>query len=183
MVTRRQALLAGILGLMLAATGAWLAFGRHPARRAVQAGTRPLPIVTPAFPTPPAPVTAGWRIRSSDLKIDLPIVEGDGWSVGLDEAAHYPGMAWPGQGNRSLIYAHARVGMFGPRMAAYPGAHFEVDRPGQPPLHYVLRQYFPHWSPSDLTYTRPTNHEELVLLTCTTYSPNDPRIIAVAEPG
>jgi LPXTG-site transpeptidase (sortase) family protein len=140
----------------------------------------PTPIVSPIFPSLP-PGRAGYRVRSKELGIDLPIAEGDGWTVAYNRAAHYPGMSWPGEKNRSMIYSHALPGMFGPLSHATVGQHVDIERPGQPTLHYVIRDFHPKWSPGDLTYTKPTDHEELVLLTCTTYSANDPRVLAVAE--
>jgi len=141
-----------------------------------------LPILTPAFPTPSAQPSTGYRVVSKDLGIDLPIVPGDGWTVPLYKAASYPGMALPGHNGRSFLYAHAQTGMFAPLMQASVGQHVDIDRPGAPALHYVIRQYFPNWPPGDLRYLQPSDHDELVLLTCTTYNANDPRILAVAEP-
>ena len=143
---------------------------------------RVLPIVTPAFPTPGTQATSGYRVVSSDLKIDLPIVPGDGWTVPLYRAAAYPGMPLPGQGGRSFIYAHAQTGMFGPLLHASVGQRVDIVTPKGTTLHYVIRQYFPKWPPGDTRYLQPADHDELVLLTCTTYNANDPRILAVAEP-
>ena len=56
------------------------------------------------------------RIKFLDLAIDLPVVEGDGYNAPLNKAAHFPGLPWPGQGGRSVLYAHARPGMFAPAM-------------------------------------------------------------------
>jgi LPXTG-site transpeptidase (sortase) family protein len=134
-----------------------------------------------------APVSPdGWRIRMPRLGIDLPIVQGDGSSVPYFRAAHYPTTAWPGTGNRSFLYAHDQYGppvMFGPLGAAdRTGTDVYVDRPGQPELHYVIRQYYPAVPYTDLSWLQPTNHEELVLTTCTSWNATDPRVIAVAEP-
>jgi LPXTG-site transpeptidase (sortase) family protein len=144
--------------------------------------TAPSPIITPLLPTP-GTVPAGYRVKSTDLGIDLPIVAGDGWTVPYYKAAVYPGMKMPGTGDRTMLYAHAQAGMFGPLSHAATGQHIDITRPGQPTLHYVITRYFPKWSPADLTYTKPLGHDELVLLTCTSYQANDPRILAVAEPA
>ena len=82
-----------------------------------------------------------------------------------------------------MIYAHDRPGMFAPLVHATVGQHVEVTRNQQPTLRYVIRQYFPSWKASDTSILNPADHEELVLLTCTTYNPNDPRMVAVAEPA
>jgi LPXTG-site transpeptidase (sortase) family protein len=122
------------------------------------------------------------RVKVDELGIDLPLVEGDGWTVPLYKAAHYPGMKVPGEGQRSLLYAHAQAGMFAPLTLGAPGQHVEVSRPGKPTLYYVITEYYAKWPPSDLKWTQAGDHEQVVLLTCTTYSANDPRIIAVADP-
>ena len=184
MVTRRRALgIVGLLsGIVLLAVGAVLLTVKPASAPKPPVARNPAPIITPVFPSADTSLT-GYRITSHDLGIDLPLVEGDGWTVPFFKAAHYPGMKLPGQNGRSLIYAHAQAGMFAPLYHAHPGQDVEIIRKGLPTLHYVIKRYFPKWSPSDLTYTRAGDHEELVLLTCTTYDANDPRIIAVAEPA
>ena len=142
----------------------------------------PAPLISPQFPTPGTASLAGYRVVSADLKIDLPLVDGDGWSVPFYTAALYPGMKPPGDGDRSMLYAHARQGMFATLANAHVGEKVDVVRPHRATVHYVIKQVFLKWSPSDLTYTLPLGHDELVLLTCTSYQANDPRILAVAEP-
>jgi sortase (surface protein transpeptidase) len=118
-----------------------------------------------------------------ELAIDLEIVPGDGQTAPLYKAALEPGMAPPGTGKRSMVYAHARNGMFGPLLLrGKVGQAIEIDRAGATPLHYVIREYYPRWSSTDTRWLDPAAHEELILETCTSYNPNDPRIIAVAEP-
>jgi len=203
---RHWRLLGATVGLLLVA-GSVLAFLTHPsgfgprtpaAVRKVAGLPQPKPIISPEnFPAAlpiistqiprDAPVSPdGWRIRLPQLGIDLPIVQGDGSSVPYYRAAHYPTTAWPGSGSRSFLYAHDQYGppvMFGPLGAANrTGVDVYVDRPGQAELHYVIRQYYPAVPYTDLSWLQPTNHEELVLMTCTSWVATDPRVIAVAEP-
>ena len=133
---------------------------------------------------PPAPsdLHQGFRVQVPSLGIDLAIVEGDGVTAPLNLAAHYPGMKWPGEGGRSLIYAHGRVGMFGPLFRAHAGQEVVVPRQDAPPLKYVITSVDDKWPATDLSVLQPTGHEEMVLLTCTTYNPSDPRIVVFAEP-
>ncbi len=154
--------------------------------------SRPLttaPIINPnLFPSAgllPSPgPDLGFRVKVTELGINLPVVEGDGWTVALYKAAHYPGMKLPGQGGRSMLYAHAQAGMFGPLLhpGGKVGQHVEVDRAGLQPLRYTITEFFSDWPPSDIRYLQPGDHEELILLTCTSFDPNGPRILAVAEP-
>ena len=178
--SRRRRLVAialVVIGLVLvvAALYWWL----H--RGAPKTPPPPANIVNPD-PFPSAPLGTNLRVKVAELGIDLPVVQGDGWTVPLFTAALYPGMKQPGQGDRSLLYAHAQTGMFGPLLSrGAVGQHVEVDRPGQPALHYQITTYT-RVPPSDGQWLRSTGHEQVVLLTCTTYQPNDPRVIAVADP-
>ena len=170
----------GILGLQLAP---------HP-----QVAGRPAPaqIIAPeAFPSPsivPAPSPAhssspAVRVLVREIGIDLPVVAGDGVNVPLYKAALYPGMAVPGAGGRSMLYAHARSGMFGPLLVRGAiGQHVDVTRADGSVLHYVVTEFYPRWPVNQLKWLQPTDHEELILLTCTTYNANDPRVVAVATP-
>lgn len=124
----------------------------------------------------------GLRIRLVELDVDLPIVEGDGYNAPLYQAAHYPGLGWPGEGARSVIYAHARPGMFGPLAQGKVGQHVEISAPGKRPMRYTLTQFTGRWPITDTSVLKPLPQEQLVLVTCTTYNYNDPRIVAIAEP-
>jgi LPXTG-site transpeptidase (sortase) family protein len=176
----RQALIA-LLIIALLVAGIVLLFNQ-PKKSSPPAVTAPI-VNADLFPSPGPDL--GFRVKVAELGINLPVVEGDGWNVALYRAAHYPGMKLPGEGGRSMLYAHARAGMFGPLLhpGGKVGQHVEVDRPGLSPLHYVITQFFAKWPPSDIRYLQPADHEELVLLTCTSFDPNGPRILAVAEPG
>lgn len=178
---RRRALLLILVGVLLIAVGLFLALRRVPPP------ARDLPppahIVDGPFPSPGGGAET-MRIRIPSLGVDLPVVEGDGWTVPLFQAAHYPGMKQPGEGGRSLIYAHAQTGMFGPllRPGATVGLGVQIMRPGKSTLNYAITKVYPKWSAGDGSILKPTDKEELVLLTCTTYDPNDPRVVDIAEP-
>jgi LPXTG-site transpeptidase (sortase) family protein len=189
LVIKRAALAASVgVAVLVLAFGGFLAVqAYHPfgASTAGRAGA-----VTPIISSYPAALgprpnssTSHENLRVSvpELNIDLPVVEGDGYDAPLYQAAHYPGMAWPGEGGRSVIYAHARKGMFGPLFAARVGQHVQVSAP-QGTRKYVVTEYYPRWPITDLKWLRPADHEELILITCTTYNYNDPRIIVVAQP-
>ncbi|MGI8608417.1 MAG: sortase domain-containing protein [Candidatus Dormibacteria bacterium] len=129
------------------------------------------------------------RVKIPQLGIDLPLIRGDGTNVPLYKAAIHPALSPPGDGVRSMVYAHAQNGMFGPLLAAAQagtggvGDTVEVDRSDGRVLHYVIRQFFPRWPIHDTRWLQPVQHEELILVTCTTYNLNDPRVVAVAEPA
>lgn len=177
----RVVLTALILAALVVVAGL-LIWYRPKAAGPSYSGTYPV-INQRLFPSPGPEL--GFRVKVAELGIDLPVVEGDGWTVALYQAAHYPGMKLPGEGGRSMLYAHAQAGMFGPLLhpGGKVGQHVEVDRPGHQPLRYVITQFFASWPPSDVRYLQPADHEELVLLTCTSFDPNGPRVLAVAEPA
>jgi sortase A len=185
-VRRRLPLLAIVVGLLLAGGG--LALSRLPQGRPPRALPSPAALLpSDAFPEPSPPAGSGLadgeRVQVPALGIDLPVVMGDGWDAPLYKAAIYPGLGFPGDGQRSVVYAHARTGMFGPLFHAQVGQRVEVLRPGRTALAYIVRQYFAHWPSTDLRWLKPQAGEELILVTCTTYNPNDPRIVVVAEPA
>jgi LPXTG-site transpeptidase (sortase) family protein len=147
----------------------------------------PTPIISP---TPTSSSTAGltqppsgMRIKIEDLGVDLPVVAGDGVDAPLNKAVLYPYLQVPGSGNRAMVYAHALNGMFAPLFHAQVGQRIEISRPGAAALTYRISEYYPRWSTTDLRWLQPLPQEQLVLVTCTTYNDNDPRIVVVASPA
>jgi len=183
---------AGMVGLAAVGAVAGVAAARlhptphgavtHVGRTAHIISPPPTAIATPPPPTVPPVPHVGLRIRMPEIGIDLPVVEGDGYDAPLYEAAHYPGTPWPGEGGRSVIYAHARPGMFGPLFGARTGQHVDIQAPDGGIRHYTVREYYARWPITDTRWLLPGDHEQIVLITCTTYNYNDPRIIVVAEP-
>jgi LPXTG-site transpeptidase (sortase) family protein len=189
MVSRRWPLLALTAGVLLVTAAAWLAVNppRRPDPAAAARPLLPAPIITSGvFASPVAPPGTeplGYRVRIPALQVDLPLVEGDGLNVPLNKAALYPGLKAPGEGGRSLIYAHARPGMFEPLFSVRVGEKVIIQRSDGTDLKYVITKTFPRWPANDGSVLQPADHEELVLLTCSTYNPNDPRIVVFAEPA
>jgi LPXTG-site transpeptidase (sortase) family protein len=189
LVRLRLAALAAVVTVLAAGLLGYALVSQAAAHRGVPASRQqPAPIISSEgnLPVPKAASVApphdGLRIEMPELKVDLPIVEGDGYDAPLYKAAHYPGMPWPGEGGRSMIYAHARPGMFGPLFSAKVGQHLQITGRDGFSRKYVVREYYPRWPITDLKWLKPGDHEELVLVTCTTYNYNDPRIIVVGEP-
>jgi LPXTG-site transpeptidase (sortase) family protein len=187
-VTPRRIASAAAVSVLALAFGGYLAVQAYHPFGVPAGGTAR--VVTPIISSYPAAIGPrpnssasheNLRVNVPELGIDLPVVEGDGYDAPLYQAAHYPGMPWPGEGGRSVIYAHARKGMFGPLFTAHVGHHVQIAGPPGT-RKYVVTEYYPRWPITDLKWLRPADHEELVLITCTTYNYNDPRIIVVAEP-
>jgi LPXTG-site transpeptidase (sortase) family protein len=190
MVTGRRGLAAAaLLGLavVLAASGLWLNANRSASAPSLPA-PEPQAIISPdayrVFPTAATSVPhEGLRVQLPQLDIDLPIVDGDGFNAPLNKAAHYPGLAWPGERGRSVIYAHARPGMFGPLFNAKVGETVQITNDSGDARRYTITEYYSHWPIRDLKWLQRSDQEQLVLVTCTTYNYDDPRIVVVAEPG
>jgi LPXTG-site transpeptidase (sortase) family protein len=184
-VRRRWPFAAFAVGVAILAATGWLALNppRQPDPAATAKPLLPAPVITSGvFANPPAAAPLAYRIVIPDLNVDLPLVEGDGLNVPLYKAALYPGLKAPGEGGRSLIYAHARPGMFGPLFNARVGEVITIERAGGPELKYAITRYVARWPSNDASVLQPSDHEELVLLTCTSYNPDDPRIVVFAEP-
>lgn len=194
-MVRRRALQLTVIaaGVVCVAAGAVLVLGGSRDRTIIPAPlitSTPVAIVeklpAPTAAATPANVTgtAATHIRVPDLGIDLDVVPGDGVNAPLYKAVEYPSpMKLPGQGGRSMIYAHARAGMFGPLFNAKPGQRIDVTLADGRRLHYTIREYYAHWPVNDLRWFDQVSQEQLILVTCTTYDPNDPRIVVVAEPA
>ena len=140
----------------------------------------PAPTPTPSWPH------QGLVIKIPQLGISLNVVEGHGLEPDYGLADHYPGMAWPGEGNRSFIYAHAQYGppvMFGPLLAeGAVGQHVQIVEPDGRVLHYTIQSFTRNWPVTNTSIIQPTDHEELILYTCTSWTYADPKVVAWAEP-
>ena len=123
------------------------------------------------------------RIQVPELGIDLPVVAGDGTHAPLYKAVLDPFLALPGTGARSMVYAHAQNGMFGPLFHTRIGEHVVIRRRDAPALNYVIARYYPRWPINDLSVLRPLPQEQLVLVTCTTWNLSDPRQVVIANPA
>jgi LPXTG-site transpeptidase (sortase) family protein len=172
---------AVLIGLALVGYGALRLADRQQAQVPETQLPAPITIISPQPAVRPSP--AGYRVRVDELKIDLPVVQGDGKVPPLLMAAEEPGMKKPGEGGRSMLYAHARKGMFGSLYQARVGEHVEVTTTDGRVIKYLVTQVNLGVRATDLSWLKQVDHEQLLLETCTTYNPNDPRIIVVAEPA
>jgi sortase (surface protein transpeptidase) len=139
----------------------------------------PTPTPTPAPEMP----HSGVVIKIPQLGIALTILEGRGLEPDYGFADAFPGMKWPGEGGRSFIYAHAQPGMFGSLLGSGAvGQHVQIDEPDGRILHYTIASFTRNWPVTDTSILQPTNHEEMVLYTCTSWTYSDPKVVAIALP-
>lgn len=139
-----------------------------------------LPSPASSAPSPGASVAK--RIRIPRLKIDLPIVEGDGIEAPLDSAAHFPGTAWPGGGSNIYIYAHARKGLFINLWDARKGDKVYLDTVDGRTVTYIVDEIRPKTPWNALELLEPTDEELLTLQTSTSYTATAPRFVVIALP-
>jgi len=116
------------------------------------------------------------RLQIPAADIDIPVIQGDGISVPLHLAVHYPGTDQPGEGSNALYYAHAQPGMFQGLYRLHPGDQIRAVRSDGTEVRYrvsaISKVAF-----NDRSVLRPTAFEEITLLTCTSYDPYTPRLI------
>jgi LPXTG-site transpeptidase (sortase) family protein len=122
------------------------------------------------------------RITIQRLRIDLPVVEGDGIDAPLDKAAHYPGSGWPGGGTNIYLYAHARQGMFLSLWDARIGDLVVLTLVDGTQRTYGVDKVLPKVPWDALHYLAPTAAEQLTLQTSTSYTATAPRFLVIAHP-
>lgn len=171
---RRKALHLGVLGLVLLAL---------------------VPSVTPARAAPPklAQVTTspeasqGVVLYYPAVGINLPVFDGYYDSSGSlavpyqpTAAWHFPGMPWPGEADRSLLFGHDQPNYFVGLNNSQIGDSIWVQHADGHTLHYTVTQIaIVAWN--DYSWLTPIGHDQLVLLTCTGWNDTDPRRVVVAE--
>ena len=141
------------------------------------------PSASPSPASSPSPgASVAKRIRIPRLKIDLPIVEGDGIDAPLDSAAHFPGTSWPGGGSNIYIYAHARKGLFINLWDARKGDKVYLDTVDGRTVTYVVDEIRPKTPWNAVELLQPTDEELLTLQTSTSYTATAPRFVVIALP-
>lgn len=140
------------------------------------AGLRPARSVT----APSVPLTV--RLIAPAGGIDISVVQGNGVTVPLGLAVHYPGTDQPGGGSNALFYAHARPGMFQGLYKLHKGDGITAVRAdgSEMAYHVAALEYVPY---NDLSVLDQTPYDEMTLLTCTSYDSHTPRFIVIALPG
>jgi len=123
------------------------------------------------------------RIQVPSVKIDLPVVQGDGVDAPLGKATHYPGTGWPGGGTNIYLYGHARDGMFIGLWNVKVGAQVIVHLVDGTQRLYEVTSVLPRVPWNALQYVDPTPTEQLTLQTCTSYQNTAPRFIVIAVPS
>lgn len=129
---------------------------------------------------PKVPLTT--RLIAPAGGIDISVVQGDGVTVPLGLAVHYPNTDQPGGGSNALFYAHARPGMFQGLYKLHKDDTITAVRAdgSQLQYHVAALEYVPY---NDLSVLGQTPYDEMTLLTCTSYDSHTPRFIVIALPG
>lgn len=156
-----------------------------------------VPGVTPAHAGPPKLATRsstspeasqGVVIYYPSVGINLPVDEGYYDSSGNlavpyqpVAAWHFPGMAWPGEADRSLLFGHDQPGYFVGLNNSQIGDDVWVYHADGHTLHYRVTYINANVAWNDYSWLQEIGHDQLVLLTCTGWNDTDPRRIVVAE--
>ena len=145
------------------------------------------PVATALAPVQPGamadePGVAATQLHIPRLGLDIAVVEGDGVSVPLRAAAHYPGTAWPGAGSNVYLYAHARQGLFRELWRLMDGDRLLLDLVDGRQAAYEVTDIVPLASWDALEYLAPTATEQLTLQTCLSYDEKAPRFIVISRP-
>lgn len=140
------------------------------------AGLRPARSVA----APATPLTV--RLIAPAGGIDISVVQGDGVTVPLGLAVHYPGTDQPGGGSNALFYAHARPGMFQGLYKLHKDDEIRAVRADGSEVNYHIAA-LEYVSYNDLSLLKPTPYDEITLLTCTSYDPHTPRFVVIGLPG
>lgn len=171
------ALVAGTVGLVLVLRG--------PAPAPAYTTSPPLALGSSSPATAPgggAPAVLTTRIIIPAAGINLPVIQGDGVSVPLHFAIHYPGTDQPGGGSNALYYGHAQPGMFQGLYQVHQGDQIEAVRSDGTEVVYKAAAFkkVPY---NDRSVLLPTKFDEITLLTCTSYDPYTPRYIVIGLPA
>jgi LPXTG-site transpeptidase (sortase) family protein len=155
------------------------------------------PAPAPAYPTSPpialgssspgaSPGSSGTVLTTRIIipagGINIPVIQGDGVSVPLHFAIHYPGTDQPGGGSNALYYGHAQPGMFLGLYNVHPGDQIEAIRSDGTEVVYKAA-VFKKVAYNDRSVLQPTRFDEITLLTCTSYDPFTPRYIVIGLPA
>jgi LPXTG-site transpeptidase (sortase) family protein len=144
-----------------------------------------VPITLPSGGVPPSSgknVLETTKIVIPAAGINIRAIQGNGVTVPLNLAMHYPTTAWPGQGSNSLFYAHAQPGMFQGLYSLHKGDLIDVFRSDGSELTYRVTAFekVPY---NDTAVLAPSHFEELSLLTCTSYNAYTDRFVVLAVPS
>jgi LPXTG-site transpeptidase (sortase) family protein len=145
-------------------------------------GSLPPLVVGPFQTSPPehgVPATVELVVPAAG--IDIRVVEGNGITIPLHIALHYPGTAEPGGGSNAVFYAHDQVGMFLGLHRLHLGDQIRAVRVDGTEVRYRVSGIWVVPFDDDAVLTA-TSFEEITLLTCTTYRRYDPRFIVIGTP-
>jgi LPXTG-site transpeptidase (sortase) family protein len=121
------------------------------------------------------------RLIMPSIHIDIAVVQGNGVTVPMYLAVHYPGTDQPGGGSNALFYAHAQPGMFQAIYNLHKGDQIIAVRSDGTEVTYAVavEEYVSY---NDLNVLKPTPYDQITLLTCTSYDPYTPRFIVIGLP-
>lgn len=151
-------------------------------------GSAPIATPTGGLPqstssaTGPASLSVTARLVIPAGGINIQVIQGNGTTIPMDLAMHYPGTAWPGQGSNSVFYAHGQAGMFLGLYSLHLGDEVEAIQADGGELDYTVSG-FERVPYNDFNVLDSTSFDQITLLTCTSYNPYTDRFIVLATPS
>jgi LPXTG-site transpeptidase (sortase) family protein len=152
----------------------------------------PIPVTpTPGPTTSPLPEGTATRVVIPALKIDLPVIEGDGTFPPCDVALFLPSFQQPGQPGTTYLYGHAREGMLlpllaqskvnnGKKMLGYSVLVYTTDNKV---YWYEISEVKRDVKPTDWTITEiPEGEQQLILQTSETPFASGTKLQVAAKP-
>lgn len=143
-------------------------------------------------PAPSFPVAAPTRVTIASLGIDLPIIKPAPTETFpfCNVAEYVPNWGLPGGSGITYLYAHARVGMFGPLLftvqdngsASLIGLSVLVYTADKTEYRYRIDAVFAHIPQSDWSHASATPAGDLILQTSETSSSSGPKMMVRAVP-
>ncbi len=134
------------------------------------------PVIVPT----PGPANA-LRIRIPAIRVDAPVVQGDGWEQLKKGVAQRLGTANPGEPGNMVLSAHNDI--YGEIFR-----HLDQLREGDEIILHTLSQEYVYrvlyWrivSPTDVSVMEPTTEPILTLISCYPYLVDSDRIVVIAE--
>lgn len=123
------------------------------------------------------------NLRLERLGIDLPVIEGDGFSVPEGSVSHYPDTAWPGDDSNAYFYAHAREGNFLELWQVRTGDLVEIDLADGRVAEYRVSEIHPVVAYDAFEHLEASDSERVTLQTSLWYDDTAPRFVVIAEPA
>ncbi len=153
----------------------------HPNDAEIPEHLRPMVQSLANIPTPPPSADQAIRIQAPAIKLDAPVVQGDGWEQLKKGVGQHVGSSNPGQGGNVVLSAHDDV---------YGELFRYLDRlqPGDQVILYTQQRQFTYLvdrtvivKPTQVEVMAATSDSTVTLISCYPYLVDSDRIVVFAK--